>query len=169
MTRRRGWTTSRTLAVTLAPPVSAALDPPSLSLPNRNFIPFRALPDMLLPSLLSFALVAAGSVRAAKAPVGGYCECVLQPARPLLATPLRVLTPLPPFDQLRYAAVHLDVATYSLNSGCTPDAFCNQDNVCQPKGCRRDEVGPLFSPPRFSRASARARARLLVRRAGGCG
>jgi len=31
---------------------------------------------MLLPSLLSFALVAAGSVRAAKAPVGGYCECV---------------------------------------------------------------------------------------------
>lgn len=67
-----------------------------------------------------------------------------------------------PFLAHRYAAVHLDVATYSLNSGCTPDAFCNQDNVCQPKGCRRDEVSPsLLSPPR--RAS---RASFVVQRGG---
>lgn len=52
-----------------------------------------------------------------------------------------------PFWHDRYSAVHLDVATLALNSGCVATAYCSSNNICVAKGCRRDEV---ISPPPLS-------------------
>ncbi|CED85392.1 hypothetical protein [Phaffia rhodozyma] len=38
-----------------------------------------------------------------------------------------------------YAAVHLDVTTYALVTGCVPSAYCSSDNICVARTCRRDE------------------------------